>query len=235
MHRRIGVRCRVVEEVPDHAHELVGVDVELRAGDLRRVDLERRVRAEATRFGEDDLVEVDGLAVGGVERRRVGDGDGQEVLDQSLEAHGVGQELAGRLLPLPSGARSSSSSSSARIPVSGLRSSWLASSTKRRCRSCESSSRASIAFIVCASRPISSWVAGSGTRRFRSSAPIRSTSRRIDSTGRKRPPGHDPGGHAEQQHQDREGDEEEAFEALEAVVHPVERAGDVHACSCGRR
>ena len=40
--------------------------------------------------------------------------------------------------------------------------------------------------------------------------------------------GHDPRRRAEEQHQERERDQEEALQALDAVVHPIERCGDVH-------
>ena len=66
----------------------------------------------------------------------------------------------------------SATSSSARLDASGLCNSCEASATKRRCRSADASRRSSIAFIVVASRPISSSVPGCGTRRSRSFAVI---------------------------------------------------------------
>ena len=66
---------------------------------------------------------------------------------------------------------------------SGERSSWDASATNCRWRSREPSSRASIWFMVVASRWISSREAGSGTRRSSWSPEIWSTSARIRSTG----------------------------------------------------
>src|SRR5581483_2226075 len=78
------------------------------------------------------------------------------------------------------------SSSPFRIPR-GVRSSWLASSTKRRSRSNASWSRSSISFSVLASRATSSPVAG--TRRRRSGdVEISAASRRIRSTGRSAAP-----------------------------------------------
>ncbi len=73
-----------------------------------------------------------------------------------------------------------------RSEASGDLSSCDASDTNRRWTAWDSSSRASIPFIVCASRPISSRVAGSSTRADRSDADIRSTCRRMRSTGSQR-------------------------------------------------
>ena len=68
--------------------------------------------------------------------------------------------------------------------ASGLRSSWLASATNRRCTFCALSSRAIISFMVSASRPTSSRATGTGTRSARSFSLIDATRARIASTGR---------------------------------------------------
>ena len=70
----------------------------------------------------------------------------------------------------------------------GLRSSWLASATNCRCTLWAPCSRASSAFIVAASRPISSRVAGTGTRWLRSRSDMAATRARIASTGRSASP-----------------------------------------------
>ncbi|CAM5455878.1 hypothetical protein SALBM135S_03789 [Streptomyces alboniger] len=67
----------------------------------------------------------------------------------------------------------------------GLRSSWEASATKRRCRSTEVCRAVSVSFVVRARRAISSCVSGSGTRRARSSdAVIADISAVMAATGR---------------------------------------------------
>ena len=78
----------------------------------------------------------------------------------------------------------SATSRLARIDASGLRSSCDASDTNCRCRCDDCSSRSSIAFIVCASRPTSSSVPGSGTRRWMVEPVIDAAWSRIASTGR---------------------------------------------------
>ena len=70
-----------------------------------------------------------------------------------------------------------------RIDAIGLRSSCDASDTNWRCFCADVSSRSSIAFIVRASRPTSSSVSGSGTRRSIVAPVIDSASLRIASTG----------------------------------------------------
>ena len=70
----------------------------------------------------------------------------------------------------------------------GERNSWEASPTKRRWAACPASMRASIAFIVCARREISSRAAGTATRSDRSAVLIADTWVRIRSTGRKERP-----------------------------------------------
>ncbi len=76
-------------------------------------------------------------------------------------------------------------SSCVRSEAIGLRSSWEASATKRRCRSTEVSNAASVSLVVLASRAISSCVSGSGTRRARSwDWVIAAISLRMPSTGR---------------------------------------------------
>ena len=59
-----------------------------------------RARVQSARFGEHDLVEVDGLAVRGVERRRVDHRDREQVVDQPLHADGVGEHAALGRLPI---------------------------------------------------------------------------------------------------------------------------------------
>ena len=80
--------------------QLVGVAFDLRAGDRARVDDERAARLQPAGFGEHDLVEVDGRTVRGVERRRVGDRDGEQVVDQPLHADGVLEDVALGGLPV---------------------------------------------------------------------------------------------------------------------------------------
>ena len=75
-------------------------------------------------------------------------------------------------------------SSWVRNAASGLRSSWDALPTKSRSRFAASSSRPSISFIVRASRPISSFDGGVGTRRSSRWCEIEATSARMSSTGR---------------------------------------------------
>ncbi len=70
-----------------------------------------------------------------------------------------------------------------RIDDRGLRSSCDASDTNWRCLRDDVSSRSSIAFMVRASRPTSSSVSGSGTRRSMVAPVIASASWRIASTG----------------------------------------------------
>jgi hypothetical protein len=78
----------------------------------------------------------------------------------------------------------SATSTSVRMLATGLRSSCEASDTNWRWRRADCSSRASMAFIVRARRPISSPEAGSGTRRCMVAPPMASTSARMASTGR---------------------------------------------------
>ncbi len=70
------------------------------------------------------------------------------------------------------------------MAATGLRSSCEASDTNWRWRVDAASSRSSMAFIVWASRPISSSVSGVGTRRWIVAPPMAATSARIASTGR---------------------------------------------------
>ena len=82
---------------------------------------------------------------------------------------------------------SAESTSAFRI-VSGVRSSWLASSTNRRSRSSAAWSRSKVTFRVTASRASVSSVWGTGSRRVGSDAEMASASRRIRSTGRRAAP-----------------------------------------------
>ncbi len=66
----------------------------------------------------------------------------------------------------------------------GLRSSWEASETNRRCWAAAVSSRSSMVFMVWARRPTSSSVGGWGSRRCSVDAVMRSASARMASTGR---------------------------------------------------
>ena len=72
--------------------------------------------------------------------------------------------------------------------ASGLRSSWLASETNRRCSVSEACSRSSMVFMVSARAWISSLVGGTSTRPSSRSALIRATWPRIRSTGRRERP-----------------------------------------------
>ena len=81
-----------------------------------------------------------------------------------------------------------STSSSVRILVRGLRSSCEASATNRCWRRTASSTRASVSFIVRASRSISSPVRGSGIRPPRLVSVISAICARIRSTGRRTRP-----------------------------------------------
>ena len=187
--RRRRVPCRVVEQVAHRPHELIGVGLELRARHRARVDPVRGAAAQSARLGEDDLVEVDRVAMGGVERRRVGGREGEEVVDEPLQPHGVVEDVAlGRLPVRPApGARGRPRA------ARGCRSAGCAARGWRRRRNGAADRwrpravRASRSWCapVGRSRPR---CAGSGTRRWRSSAPIASTSRRIASTGRKARP-----------------------------------------------
>ena len=96
-----------------------------------------------------------------------------------------------------------------RIDATGVRSSWEASETNRRCRCWACSSRLSIWFMVRASLPISSSPGRSGTRRCSSAAEMESTSRRIASTGARARPTIDPGGRGDQEEQDRQPDHDQ--------------------------
>ena len=84
--------------------------------------------------------------------------------------------------------RRSASSSSARSVVSGVRSSWLASATKRRSRSSPSSSRASISLSVRPSRDTSSSAGGTGRRSSSDEVEISAARRRMASIGRSAAP-----------------------------------------------
>ena len=79
----------------------------------------------------------------------------------------------------------SATSSWARLEASGLRSSWEASATNRRCRWAERCSRSSMAFMVWAKRPTSSLTGGSPTRRSSEAVSVMAaTWARMTSTGR---------------------------------------------------
>ena len=99
-HLRTRVVRGVVEQVAHDAQELVGVAVDLRARHRAGVDGERAARVQTTGLGEDDLVEVDRRAVRGVECRRVDDGDGEQVVDESLHPDRVGEDLPLGCLPV---------------------------------------------------------------------------------------------------------------------------------------
>ncbi len=101
--------------------------------------------------------------------------------------------MSSRAPLISSGIRSGSGIASAtsswvRSTVIGLRSSCEASAMNCRWRIPEDSSRSRVAFMVAASRAISSRVPGSGTRRCRSRSLISATSARIASTGRRARP-----------------------------------------------
>ena len=120
------------------------------------------------------------------ERRLVRAGDQQQVLGEQHEPVGLLGRRADRcaqLRPRVRGRRSASSSSAFRS-ASGVRSSWLASATKRRSCSSAASSRASMSFSVSARSRISSRLRGTGSRAPVVVAEIALARRRIDSTGR---------------------------------------------------
>ena len=114
-----------------------------------------------------------------------------------------------------------SSSRPVAIVASGLRSSWLASATKRRCTACPACSRASMAFIVSARRPTSSraarhrdphgGIAGGGDPG-------------ADGLDRpQRPPRGEVGDDAGDQHQQRDPDEHQVEDGRDGLVHVAER------------
>ena len=98
--RRCRVPRRVVEQVAHRPHELIEVGHELRARHRARVHPVRGAAAQSARFGEDDLVEVDRIAMGGVERRRVRGREGEEVFDEPLQPHRVVEDVALGHLPV---------------------------------------------------------------------------------------------------------------------------------------
>ena len=119
----------------------------------------------------------------------------EQVVDQALQR---GSRRRARRVRWPRQSASSgcarSTSSCARIPVSGLRSSWLASATNRRWRSVASLERGRASRSSCAARrPISSSRSGLGHAAVRGpSPPITSTSAadrfdRPQAPGRRRP------------------------------------------------
>src|SRR4051794_15774144 len=151
------MRRRVVEQIPDHPYELICVDVVLRSGYLRRVHVQCRMCTHAAGFGEHDLVQVHWFSVGGVERRSVGDCNGEKIFDESLKTNGVGQQLSCGLL-------------SAVIGLAfefelQLRAHAGERATELMARVCDEAALSllrilqtgSIAFMVWASRPTSSW------------------------------------------------------------------------------
>ena len=110
--------------------------------------------------------------------------------------------------------------------ASGVRSSWLASATKRRSRSNEPRRRSSISLSVSPSRRISSWAAGSGSRssRLPSDTSLRAPAHRLDrSEARAGQQVADPG---RQQHGDRAADQERVHETGERLVAILSDAND---------
>ena len=192
--RRRRVPRRVVEQVAHRPHELVGLASSC-APDTALVSTRCEVRLRSRRAsGEDDLVEVDRLAMGGVERRRVRGREGEQVFDEPLQPHRVVEHVAlGRLpaRPAPGARGRPRAAPGCRSAGSGARG-WRRRRNGAAARWRPRAGRAwrSSCAPVGRSRLRSP---GSGTRRWRSSAPISSTSRRIASTGRKRAAGHHPG------------------------------------------
>ena len=97
------------------------------------------------------------------------------------------EAIAARSSPASRSPRSASSSS-ARIVVSGVRSSWLASLTSRRSRAKAASSRSSISFSVRPRAPISSRASGTGSRSDGLLSLIAAARLRMRSTGRSAAP-----------------------------------------------
>ena len=111
----------------------------------------------------------------------------EQVLGELREAVGLLRRRAQRFPQLLARARPPQRRARARSCriASGVRSSWLASATKRRSCAKAASIRASISFSVSPSRAISSRVGGTGSRCSSArAAEIAAALRRIASTGR---------------------------------------------------
>ena len=134
-HGRGGVTGGVVEQVAHDAYELGTVRDDLGAGDAVGVDVDGMSGSEPSRFGEDDVVEVDELAVRRVVADGV-DGDARASRSSTRRWSRTVSSSTSRSVACQSACSgcARSTSSWARIPVSGLRSSWLASATNRRWR-----------------------------------------------------------------------------------------------------
>ena len=89
-------------------------------------------------------------------------GQRQQVVEQALEALLLGQDGGADAAQSARSPSRRATSTSVRMAATGLRSSCDASDTNWRCRSTPPRGRSSMAFIVWASRPISSLVGGSG-------------------------------------------------------------------------
>ncbi len=115
----------------------------------------------------------------------------------------------------------SASSSSALCSASGVRSSWLASSTKRRSRASVASIRSSISFSVCPRRRSSSFAAGTGSRSCGRRAEIAAARRRIASTGRSAAPAAAYPASEASSNRHRAADQEQDREAVERLVEAL--------------
>ena len=109
-----------------------------------------------------------------------------------------------------------------------MRSSWLASSTKRRSRSIAASRRSSISFRVVPRRPSSSSVGGTGRRSPGSPAEISAARAAHRSTGRSAAVPRAVAGERCQEQGDGAADQEQRRQAGERLVAVVERRADRH-------
>ncbi len=172
---RPSVARRVVHEVADHPPQLGRIASHSPDTDVASTS-KRDVSRTVPRLLEHEVVHVD-RAPSWREGALVCAGQQQEVLDEVLQPEVLGQH---GLRQLVDGRRRSgwamATSACWRMLATGERSSWDASDTKRRSRTCDSSRRPSMRFIVAASREISSCPDGCGTRRRSVADEISSTS-----------------------------------------------------------
>ena len=173
----------VVDEVAHDLRELPPVADDPHVRGLDPGDDPAR-RPQPLRLG--DLVEVDVLEPR-PQAALVGAGEQQQRVDQPTQPRGLAAQGGDRVaVGGRSGLSRASSSRPVAIVASGLRSSWLASATNRRCTAWPACSRASISFIVSASLPTSSRAGGTGTRTDGSR--VVATRARMASTGRRARP-----------------------------------------------
>ena len=218
-HRRAGVPAGVVDEVAHDLGELPAVadDPHVRGLDPRD---DPACGPQPLRLAH--LVEVDVLEPR-PQAALVGAGQQQQRVDQPAQPRGLAAQGGDvRRRRRSAAVRAPAAPGRSRSSASGLRSSWLASATNRRCTACAACSRASIAFMVSA-RP-ADLVAGRGHRDpDREVVRVVATRARIASTGPQRPPrgevGDDPG----DQHQQRDPDQHQVEDGVDGLVHVLER------------